>query len=301
MIWDLLLKIKNELNKQKSVVDKTAFCFQNFRVEIDCVSKDFLLVFRLNGEEGDIEINFDSPFSIFIVQNTLFDEQEAQQFKLYLPYCVLPYFSKKYKKCFAITHFAQTLDGRIASSSGSSKWIGNEQNLIHAHKMRAICDAILVGASTVVVDDPKLDVRHVTGENPRVVVVGGERIDLSKYNIFGSDPILFCEDKKGIEEKFKKIELTKHQDEFETKEILDGLFNLGLTSVYIEGGSKTTSSFLRQSNIDQLQIHISPRILGSGVSGFSFEGIDDMEDAINFNNGRFIPMGDHIMFLGELL
>jgi diaminohydroxyphosphoribosylaminopyrimidine deaminase/5-amino-6-(5-phosphoribosylamino)uracil reductase len=301
MIWELLLKIKNELRKRENTGDNTAFNIQNFRVEIDYVPKDFLLVFRLNGKDGDIEINFDSPFSPVIAHNTLLDEQEVQQFMLYLPYCVLPYFSKKNKKCFAITHFAQTLDGRIASSSGSSKWIGNEQNLIHAHKMRALCDAILVGASTVVVDDPKLDVRHVTGENPRVVVVGGERIDLSKYYIFGSDPILFCEDKNGIDEGFKKIKLTKYQDEFETKEILEGLFNIGLTSVYIEGGSKTTSSFLRQSNIDQLQIHISPRILGSGVSGFSFEGINDMEDAINFNKGRFIPMGDHMMFLGELL
>lgn len=301
MIWDLLLKIKNELGKPDNIGDKTAFNIQNFRAQIDSPSEKFNLVFRLNGGKGEIEINFNSPFSLVIIRNTLFDEQEVKQFILYLPYCVLPYFSKKYKKCFAITHFAQTLDGRIASSSGSSKWIGNEHNLIHAHKMRALCDAILVGASTVVVDDPKLDVRHVAGKNPRVVVVGGERIDLSKYYIFGSDPILFCEDKNDIEKGFKKIKLTKHQDEFKTKEILDVLFNLGLTSVYIEGGSKTTSSFLRQRNIDQLQIHISPRILGSGVSGFLFEGIDDMEDAINFDNGRFIPMGDHVMFLGELL
>ena len=301
MIWELLLKIKNELSKRENIGEETFFCIQNFRVEIDCTSKDFLLIFRLNGEKGGIEINFDSPFSIVISRNTLLEEQEVQQFMLYLPYCVLPYFSKKNKKCFAITHFAQTLDGRIASSSGSSKWIGNEQNLIHAHKMRALCDAILVGASTVVVDDPKLDVRHVTGENPRVVVVGGERIDLAKYYISGSDPILFCEDKNGIEKGIKKIKLTKYQDEFETKEILECLFNIGLHSVYIEGGSKTTSSFLRQSNIDQLQIHISPRILGSGISGFSFDGIDDMEDAINFTKSRFIAMGDHMMFLGELL
>lgn len=299
MIWNLLLQIKNELRKYGSIDQNIVI--GTYKVTMNSSSSESLLDFHLNGIDGDLIIHFDSPFSLIVLKNTLFKEKDIQQFILYLPYTVLPYFSKKTEKCFAVTHFAQTLDGRIASVSGNSKWIGNEQNLVHAHKMRALCDAILVGANTVIIDNPKLNVRHVQGENPRIVVIGGEEIESTVYEVFNQNPILFCENNKNVFEGFEKIRLDKVSGGYDTKEILDNLYKEGLHSVYIEGGARTTSCFLKQNNVDQLQIHISPKILGSGVSGFSFEGILDMEHAIDFKNGKFVPMGEHVMFLGELL
>ena len=80
-----------------------------------------------------------------------------------------------------LVHMAITLDGKISTECGHSKWIGNNENLIHAHRLRAIVDGILVGANTVKLDKPKLNVRHVKGDNPIRLILSNKTKSFS-YN-----------------------------------------------------------------------------------------------------------------------
>ena len=305
-IWKLLLELNKKVRNQNDIK------FINIIYKKKDKSFDFLInedepkaiilidLVGLDKITSKVHIKSIEPFLFQVYNAELLDNSVIQFLELYFPYVLLPYYSKRLNHIFTISHFAQTLDGRIASSSGDSKWIGNDQNLIHSHRMRALCDAILVGSGTVMTDNPRLNVRHIEGKNPRIVIVGSKCFNSNNYNVFDNNPIIISEDKKEASNNYCVINLIKSTGEYNTKEMLSALYDKGIYSVYIEGGSNTTSCFLKQKTIDHLQIHISPKILGSGLSGFSFDGIDDMDGAIEFYNTRFIPVGNHIMFLGEL-
>ncbi len=239
------------------------------------------------------------PFGLDVIGHLELKKEEVEFLKLYLPFALLPFYSLKYKKCFAISHFAQTLDARIATCSGESKWIGNEQNLIHAHRMRALCDAIMIGSKTLSIDNPRLNVRLVEGKNPIKVILGGENMSFKGLSAIDETSIVFCRHKRAEDILGEQVVITKKSN-FETSEILNQLYQRGIHSVYIEGGSFTTSSFLNQGSLDQIQLHISAKILGSGTSSIAFEGISNMSESITFLETKFVNMGDEIMFIGNI-
>jgi len=113
--------------------------------------------------------------------------------KKYLPYCFLSLKAKRLKRAISTTHFAQTLDAKIATNTGDSKWIGNDENLIHAHRMRALCDGVLVGRRTVEADEPKLNVRHVCGQDPVRIVLGNPNSDFNSLLNCSDAKILYIE------------------------------------------------------------------------------------------------------------
>jgi len=227
------------------------------------------------------------PFSFDLRAQGELEQESLTLLSKYLPYALLGVFAKQQQRIFVISHFAQTLDGKIATVSGDSKWIGNDENLVHAHRMRALCDAVMVGSNTYKIDNPKLDVRHVEGKNPLKVVIGNS----------SNSPELHDNGKMFIDTKGMAV---VNGEEKDVSQILGSLVKKGVCSIYLEGGATTTSAFLRQGGIDQLQIHFSSKILGSGKQGYDFEGIDCIRDSIQFKNPRFVPVGDEMMFLGEL-
>lgn len=247
---------------------------------------------------GDNPLN--DRFSLIEVRNhTAVSHEELKMLEMYLPYACLGFFGKRHKKCFAISHFAQTLDGRIATFTGDSKWIGNDENLLHAHRMRALCDAILVGVKTLEKDNPRLNVRKVIGPDPIKVIIGGNgQICSERFHAIDSSTIVFKDSKNDLET-FESV-LIQKEPQFDLKSVLSILADKGIYSVYVEGGSYTTSCFLEQNALDQVQIHFSGKILGSGTSSFSFGNIKEIKDAVTFRNGRFIPMGDEMMYIGNL-
>lgn len=214
--------------------------------------------------------------------------------KLYLPYVFLPIASKQLNRAITISHFAQTLDGKIATNSGSSKWIGNSENLIHAHRMRALCEGIMVGRQTMLSDKPKLNVRHCIGENPKKIILGRNNCQEEISEIIGEDFIEISTQKTGASSK-RSISMSS----FNGTEILEKLFKKGIYSIYLEGGSKTTSAFLNCSGLDQIQLHVSPIILGSGVSSFSLPEVTDISEGIHFSKFMFVPVGNTVMFIGN--
>src|SRR5215469_14839210 len=98
---------------------------------------------------------------------------------LYLPYARVPR-----GRSFAVAHLGQSLDGRIATTAGASRWVTGEADLLHTHRMRALADAVVVGAGTVRHDDPQLTVRRCLGGQPVRVVIDSERRLGADYRVF---------------------------------------------------------------------------------------------------------------------
>src|SRR5579872_273381 len=96
--------------------------------------------------------------------------------------------------CFVLGRLAQSLDGRIATTSGASHWISGHEDIVHTHRLRALFDAVVVGAGTVRADDPQLTTREVEGPSPvRVVLDTDRRLD-GRYRVFreGPETLLLC-------------------------------------------------------------------------------------------------------------
>src|SRR5438105_3284349 len=101
---------------------------------------------------------------------------------LYLPIC-----SATVARPVTVGHLGESLDGFIATRSGESQWVTGEQNMLHMHRLRALSDAVVVGAGTIAADDPQLTTRLVTGSNPlRVVLDPGRRLG-ADHRVFTDD------------------------------------------------------------------------------------------------------------------
>jgi riboflavin-specific deaminase-like protein len=290
--WKVILAIHQYFLRCQENIDFIAVNYSRGQNEILCNllgnHTDFIISFKQQSKIQSIaEFYATEPLALTSINSDYLPQDVYKVFQLYIPYAILPYFAKKLKKCFAISHFAQTLDGRIASTSGNSKWIGNKENLVHAHKMRALCDAILIGAGTLYKDNPKLNVRLVEGQDPIKVVLGNVRAKAKQYNAIDESTIVIK--RNNTEESLSNCQ-----------EILDSLYKKGIYSVYIEGGAKTTSSFLKAGTIAQVQIHISAKIIGAGIEAFSFNGISDIDKSIKFTISKFVNIGEEIMFIGNL-
>src|SRR5215469_11148729 len=96
--------------------------------------------------------------------------------------------------CYVLGRIAQSVDGRIAIASGASHWISGQQDIVHTHRLRALFDAVVVGAGTVRADDPQLTTREVEGPSPVRVVLDTERRLDARYRVFqgGPETLLLC-------------------------------------------------------------------------------------------------------------
>jgi diaminohydroxyphosphoribosylaminopyrimidine deaminase / 5-amino-6-(5-phosphoribosylamino)uracil reductase len=185
---------------------------------------------------------------------------------LYRPYVELPR-----GRAFAVAHLGQSLDGRIATSSGASHWVTGEEDLLHTHRMRALADAIVIGAGTVRHDDPQLTVRRCIGPNPVRVVIDCERRLGAQYRVFqdGAAPtlVIAAADRTRAGERLGQAEivgLPRAQEGISPGAIRSALAARGCSFLFIEGGGITISRFLSAGALDRLQLTVAPIILGSG-------------------------------------
>jgi riboflavin-specific deaminase-like protein len=223
------------------------------------------------------------------------DQPARQLFELYAPYVAIPA-----GRPFAVAHLAQSLDGRIATVGGASRWISGDADLLHCHRMRALADAVVVGAETVRRDDPQLTVRHCTGPNP-VRVVLDPRLSLCGGRQMlreAPEPCLVvaaaetpAADPPGVE----VLRLPSRDGELDPHAIRAALARRGLAFLYIEGGGRTVSRFLAAHALDRLQLVVSPVILGSGRPSLALPEIGSVEAGLRPRTRRF-ALGEDVLF-----
>jgi diaminohydroxyphosphoribosylaminopyrimidine deaminase / 5-amino-6-(5-phosphoribosylamino)uracil reductase len=194
----------------------------------------------------------------------------------------------------------QTLDGRIATVTGHSKYINGPAGLTHLHRLRAVVDAVAVGVGTAVADNPRLNVRLVTGQHPaRVVIDPKARLDPNAlvWSDDGARRIVIVADhvKPNTPAGVEVISLPSHNGQLAPAEILKALFALGLKRILIEGGADTVSRFMQAGCLDRLHVIVAPIIMGSGRPGFSLPAIEHMDQAVRIKMHPH-PLEDEMLF-----
>jgi len=211
------------------------------------------------------------------------------------------------KTPFITLKFAQTIDGRIATSTGHSRWISSVPSLTFAHRLRSMHDGIMVGAGTILTDDPELTVRHARGKNPlRIVVDSTLRIQANARvlkNQENAKTIIattqYCNKENlrhlidsGIETLIINSENQKHVD---LKKLLTELGKKEISSVLVEGGSEIITSFLKEKIADRVVIITAPKIIGTGTPAVGNLGIKRMDDAIKLSSKKVFKKGDDVI------
>lgn len=208
--------------------------------------------------------------------------------------------------------YAQTLDGRLATRSGSSRWISGEASLRHTHRLRAAHDAIMVGVGTVLADDPRLTVRLVEGRDPLRVVVDSRlrtpldaavlRDGAASGTLLASTDLAPPERRAAVEGLGAAVLVHSPDEEgrVDLEPLLAALSERGVGSVMVEGGAGLITALLRQQLADRLAITVAPKILGSGISAVGDLGIDDLGRACLIDGLEVERYGDDLVLTGSL-
>jgi diaminohydroxyphosphoribosylaminopyrimidine deaminase / 5-amino-6-(5-phosphoribosylamino)uracil reductase len=184
---------------------------------------------------------------------------------------------------YVVAQLGQSLDGRIATSSGESRWINHECALNHLHALRAHVDAVVVGVGTVLADDPRLNVRRVAGRSPaRVVIDPSGKLPITAVclNADGAARYVVRSEEAPTRDGVETIMVPRIHERLAPQAIVDALFARGLKRILIEGGAWTVSSFIAARAVDRLHVLVAPVILGSGKTGLSLPPIDKLADAL---------------------
>ncbi|OPY18480.1 MAG: Riboflavin biosynthesis protein RibD [Syntrophus sp. PtaB.Bin075] len=208
---------------------------------------------------------------------------------------------------FVTLKYAQTLDGRIATSTGHSRWISSPPSRRFAHRLRHAHDAILVGIGTVLSDDPELTVRLVRGTNPlRIVLDSRLRIPLTARILQEQDQaktLMVTTDHadrkklsqlndRGIETLILPVESSGRID---LNRLLRELGSRGIASVLVEGGSRILTALMAQNLADRLIAIIAPKISGRGIEAVGQLNITSMEKAIGLVFRKIYRKGDDLI------
>ncbi len=226
---------------------------------------------------------------------------EAQRLAdLYVPLCLAG-------RRHVFAQLGQSLDGCIATRTGDAVYVTGEEDRRHLHRLRALADAVIVGADTVMADDPRLTVRACSGTNPlRVVLDPRGRVPRDR-RVFTdcASPTLWVlgSPDSGVEEsrgQMRDVEIVRvgvpdGANGFAPHKLLELLAQRGLGRVLVEGGGVTVSRFLREGALQRLFLTVAPVLVGNGVPGLHFPGSSKMSDALRAPMRR-VHLGDDTLF-----
>lgn len=199
-----------------------------------------------------------------------------------------------------VGQIGQSLDGRIATASGHSRYINGPAGLAHLHRLRALVDAVVVGVGTVLADDPQLTVRRVAGPQPARVVIDPKGRMGHRAKVFAADGarrllITAPAKRRAPLDGVEVIELPLSEGRFAPPAVLGALASRGLRRVLVEGGAETISRFLAAGCLDRLHVIVAPVILGSGRAGLVLPRIETADQALRIQT-RVHRLGTDVLF-----
>jgi diaminohydroxyphosphoribosylaminopyrimidine deaminase/5-amino-6-(5-phosphoribosylamino)uracil reductase len=184
-----------------------------------------------------------------------------------------------------IAQTGQSLDGRVATPAGHSHYINGAAGRAHLHRLRALVDAVVIGVSTVVADDPQLTVRLVHGPCPARVVLdpnGRVRADARMFAADGARRLIVttATGNRQLPAEVEVVQLPLRDGRFAAAAVLQALAERGFRRILIEGGPATISGFLAASCLDRLHVLVAPIILGAGPAGLALPPITRIDEAL---------------------
>ena len=198
-----------------------------------------------------------------------------------------------------IGHIGQSLDGFIATDAGESRFVTGRDNILHMHRMRALCDAVIVGAGTVAADDPQLTTREVPGPNPLRVVLDPRRRLSAQHRVFrdGEAGTLLVQGQGASAADIEGVESLRLTDGegLDLRALLHALHARGCRRVFVEGGGRTVSAFLEAGLLHRLQVTIAPLLIGSGRPSIRVRGSVSLADCLRARH-RVFRMGSDVLF-----
>lgn len=217
------------------------------------------------------------------------------------------------KQPFVILKVASTLDGKIATQRGDSKWITGEKSRRFVHRLRDQVDGVLVGIGTVLRDDPLLTARIRGGRDPYRIVLDSRLRIQEGARVFGEDPsrVILCTTKEGSKDKIERLGkrgvhiliLDKKEQRIDLKSCMERLGAMGIMTLLVEGGSGVNGSFLDERLVDKFYFFFSPKWIGDqeAFGIFGGHGIKDLQEGVTLKDIRARKVGEDFLLEGYVV
>lgn len=219
----------------------------------------------------------------------------------------------EHKKPFIVLKAAMTLDGKIATVTGQSKWITNETSRAYGYKLRDIYDGIMVGINTVIEDNPMLTARVDGGKNPiRIVVDSSLRIDINANVVQDkSAKTIIATTDKADKDKILKLQAQDvdvivvdkdENDKVDIEKLLDILGQQNICSILVEGGATLSGSFVAKKLVDKVYFFIAPKIVGGkeAKTPVAGTGILNLQEALALKDIQIEKLEEDILIIGRV-
>jgi riboflavin-specific deaminase-like protein len=199
---------------------------------------------------------------------------------------------------FVVAQLGQSLDGRVATLTGDSKYINRAAALDHLHRIRAHVDAVVVGIGTVIADDPLLTVRRVEGSNPARVVIDPSGRLPAKAKCLCEDGAPRYVIRRGNGPVPPGVEAIRFADAaaFDPHAIVQALAEKGLRRILVEGGARTVSAFIDARALDRLHVMVAPLLLGSGKPALDLKPIGTLSEALRPTARTYVFSDGDVLF-----
>ncbi|MBW1840019.1 MAG: bifunctional diaminohydroxyphosphoribosylaminopyrimidine deaminase/5-amino-6-(5-phosphoribosylamino)uracil reductase RibD [Deltaproteobacteria bacterium] len=247
--------------------------------------------------------------AVGIATHTGFLEEECGKLnEIYIKYITR-------KVPFVILKVASSLDGKIATKSGDSRGISNNESLHCVHRLRDQCDAIMVGIGTIQADDPLLTTRlkGKAGKDPiRVIVDSSLKISSGArvFNVRSNAGVIFATTRRAARRKKERLEelgvrvvtVGSAGGKVDLKRLMIALGKFEITSLLIEGGTEITTSALKGGIVDKILFFYAPKILGGRTArGITAgEGVEYVRQALNVHDLKVRKKGEDILIEGYI-
>ena len=219
----------------------------------------------------------------------------------------------EHKKPFVVLKAAMTLDGKIATATGQSKWITNETSRAYGYKLRDIYDGIMVGINTVIEDNPMLTARVDGGKNPiRIVVDSSLKIDINANVVQDkSAKTIIATTDKANKDKILKLQAQDvdvivvdkdENDKVDIEKLLDILGQQNICSILVEGGATLSGSFVAKKLVDKVYFFIAPKIVGGkeAKTPVAGTGILNLQEALALKDIQIEKLEEDILIIGRV-